>query len=76
VEEFEFCYGPAFFLTPEEVRQVAQGLVAEGWTGDTTAGDWYQENEDAEYENDEFDDLGRFFAAAAAEGKAVIGGVN
>ncbi|MFJ8112717.1 hypothetical protein [Streptomyces sp. NPDC096132] len=69
-EEYEFCYGPAFVLTPDEVRQVAEGLVAEGWVP-STAAKWDEETED-----DEFEDLGPFFAAAAAEGKAVIGGVN
>ncbi|MFI2433065.1 hypothetical protein [Streptomyces sp. NPDC018693] len=69
----EFCYGPAFVLTPGEVRQVAKGLVAEGWDADEAA-DRDEEDEDGEV--DEFEDLGAFFAAAAAEGRAVIGGVN
>lgn len=56
VEEYEFGYGPAFVLTPDEVRQVAKGLVGEGWA--------------------RFLGLGPFYAAAAAEGKGVIGGVN
>ncbi|WP_157968562.1 hypothetical protein [Streptomyces geranii] len=57
VEGYEFGYGPAFVLTPDEVRQVADGLRAEGWAG-------------------AFEDLDPFFAAAAAEGEAVIGGVD
>ncbi|WP_431971013.1 hypothetical protein [Nocardia sp. bgisy134] len=68
---YEFCYGPAFVLTPNEVRQVTEGLVAEGWVLGTTVADWDEENED-----DEFEDLCPYFAAAAAEGKAVIGGVS
>ncbi|MFK0160663.1 hypothetical protein ACIQVK_52585 [Streptomyces sp. NPDC090493] len=71
-KEYESGYGPAFVLTPDEVRQVAEGLMAEGWaTTGTTAADWTGESEDHGLE-----DLGPFFAAAAAEGKAVIGGVD
>ncbi|MFF4273633.1 hypothetical protein [Streptomyces sp. NPDC001536] len=72
VEGHEFGYGPGFVLTPDEVRQVAVGLVAEGWTRrGTTAADWDEEGEDHGLE-----DLGPFFTAAASEGKAVIGGVD
>ncbi|MFE5334181.1 hypothetical protein ACFRCG_48090 [Embleya sp. NPDC056575] len=71
VEEYEFCYGPAFVLAPDEVRRVAEGLVAEGWARDGGAARWGEEREEHELE-----DLGPFFAAAAAEGRAVIGGVD
>ncbi|GCD92686.1 hypothetical protein [Embleya hyalina] len=71
VEEYEFCYGPAFVLAPDEVRRVAEGLVAEGWVRGGRAARWEEEREDHELE-----DLGPFFAAAAAEGRAVIGGVD
>lgn len=71
VDEYEFVYGPAFVLTPDEARQVAQGLVAEGWARRAVPCDWDETSED-----DGFEDLAPFFAAAAAEGKAVLGGVN
>ncbi|MFF3373545.1 hypothetical protein ACFYXF_11420 [Streptomyces sp. NPDC002680] len=71
IEEHRFGYGPAFILTPDEVRQVAKGLVAEGWAVGATAADW-----DGESEDHGLQDLGPFFAAAAAEGKAVLGGVD
>ncbi|OPC77412.1 hypothetical protein B4N89_43685 [Embleya scabrispora] len=71
VDEYEFCYGPAFVLGPDEVRRVAEGLVAEGWSRDGRAARW-----DGEREDHELEDLGPFFAAAAAEGRAVIGGVD
>ncbi|WTW95096.1 YfbM family protein [Streptomycetaceae bacterium NBC_01309] len=32
IEGDDFGYGPAFVLTPDEVRQVAEGLVGEGWS--------------------------------------------
>jgi hypothetical protein len=31
IEEYEFTYGPAYFLEADEVRAVHDGLVAEGW---------------------------------------------
>ncbi|MHC5907525.1 hypothetical protein ACVNF4_27100 [Streptomyces sp. S6] len=31
VEEYDFGYGPAHFLTPDEVARVAEGLRAEHW---------------------------------------------
>ncbi|MGW2050334.1 hypothetical protein ACWCPF_34955 [Streptomyces sp. NPDC001858] len=46
-------------------------MVAEGWAIGATAADWVEESEDHGLE-----DLGPFFAAATAEGRAVIGGVN
>ncbi|MFF5965097.1 hypothetical protein ACFY64_15430 [Streptomyces collinus] len=41
VEESEFGYGPAFVLTSDEVRQVAEGLVAEGWARFLGLGPFY-----------------------------------
>ncbi|MEU1511435.1 DUF1877 family protein [Streptomyces sp. NPDC005811] len=55
VEEYDFGYGPAHFLTPDEVGEVARGLRAEHW---------------------DLDGLVPFFTKAAAEGKAVLGGVG
>ena len=57
---FEFCYGPGFGFSPAEVKALAEGLAAEEWDPE----DDYEEN------------VARFFAKAAAAGKAVIGGVN
>ncbi|MER5201440.1 DUF1877 family protein [Streptomyces sp. NPDC002755] len=71
IEEFEFGYGPAHFLTPDEVGQVAQGLAGENWTSRAAAAHWHTEAEEKD-----FDDLVPFFAKAAAEGKAVLGGVS
>lgn len=73
IEDYEFCYGPAFVLTPDEVKKVAKGLAAEGWGLGASAADWGDDRRD---DDDEFEDLGSFFAAAAAEGRAVIGGVS
>ena len=58
--EFEFNYGPVIYFTPEEVKQIAEGLPGEGWDPDED----YEEN------------VARFFRVAAAEGKAVLVGVN
>jgi hypothetical protein len=63
---YEFCYGPGFVLDPAAVVRVAEGLAAEGWGADGAIGEVLDEDED----------LGRFYAAAAREGKAVIGGVS
>lgn len=64
---YDFGYGPAHFLTPEEVKQIAEGLAAEGW--DTRAR-WDGDDSNS------FADLPPFFVAAAAEGKCVVGGVS
>ncbi|WP_432087535.1 hypothetical protein [Streptomyces sp. bgisy095] len=71
VEGFEFGYGPAHFLTPDEVGQVAEGLVGERWTDRTSAAHW-----NAGAGERDFDDLVPFFAKAAEEGRAVVGGVS
>ncbi|MEU1180354.1 hypothetical protein ABZ464_22370 [Streptomyces sp. NPDC005820] len=55
VEAYDFGYGPAHFLTPDEVAEVARGLRTEHW---------------------DLDDLLPFFTRAAAEGRAVLGGVS
>ncbi|MEV5905197.1 hypothetical protein [Streptomyces sp. NPDC052127] len=71
IERSEFGYGPAHFLTPHEVGQVAAGLAGEHWTHRASAAHW-----NAEAEERDFDDLVPFFAKAAAEGKAILGGVH
>ncbi|MFJ5136068.1 hypothetical protein [Streptomyces sp. NPDC088707] len=59
-----------FVLTPDEVCRVAEGLVAEGWTTRSAAA-WAAGGQDRGLE-----DLGPFFAAAAAEEKAVVGKIS
>ncbi|MVO90646.1 hypothetical protein GPA10_39330 [Streptomyces sp. p1417] len=68
IEAYESGYGPAFVLTPAEVRAVAEGLTAEGWAAGATAAHWKGDRAEGGIE-----DLGPFFAAAVAEAKAVIG---
>jgi hypothetical protein len=63
---YEFCYGIGFVLEPADVVRVAEGLASEGWGEGGPIGEILDEDED----------LGRFYAAAAREGKAVIGGVS
>ncbi|MBB4917512.1 hypothetical protein [Streptosporangium saharense] len=58
-----FGYGPPFALDPERVVRVARGLAGEGW-GFAAA------------RRDGFEGLGPFYAAAAREGRAVVGGVS
>ncbi|MFF5207810.1 hypothetical protein [Streptosporangium sp. NPDC000396] len=70
VDGYEFDYGPAFVLDPGQVAAVAQGLMGEGW-GFSTA---QRDTADGAYEG--FEDLGPFYAAAAREGKAIVGGVS
>ena len=41
VEGYEFGYGPAFVLAPDEVRQVAEGMVTEGWARFLELGPFY-----------------------------------
>lgn len=41
VEEYEVGYGPVFVLAPDEVREVAKGLVAEGWARFVELGPFY-----------------------------------
>jgi hypothetical protein len=53
--EEQYGYGPAFVLSPDEVREVSEGLEREGWAP--------------------FLELGPFYAAAAKEGRAVVGAV-
>ena len=60
VIDFEVTYGLVFYFTPSEVAQIAAGLAEEDWDPE----DDYEEN------------IARFFATAAGEGKAVIGGVS
>ncbi|MEV7008860.1 hypothetical protein [Streptosporangium sp. NPDC051022] len=70
VEEYELGYGPVFILDPGRVAEVARGLMGEGW-GFATA-----RRGAAEEAYEGFEDLGPFYAAAAREGKAVVGGVS
>ncbi|WP_157594548.1 hypothetical protein [Streptosporangium amethystogenes] len=70
VEGYEFGYGPAFVLDPGQVTAVAQGLMSEGWG----FGAVRRDTANGAYEG--FADLGPFYAAAAREGKAVVGGVS
>lgn len=58
--DFDFTYGPAFLFSPEEVVAIAEGLATEEWDPE----DVYDEN------------IARFFALAAKNGQAVVGGVN
>ena len=66
--DYEFCYGAAFVLDPVEVSAVAAGLAAEGWVEDD------EDTLGAAFDDDE--NLGRFYAAATREGKAVVGGIS
>lgn len=70
VEGYEFDYGPAFVLDPGQVTAIAQGLMGEGWG----FGAARRDAADGAYEG--FEDLGPFYAAAAREGKAIVGGVS
>lgn len=70
VEGYEFGYGPAFVLDPGQVTAVAQGLTGEGW------GFGAARRDAAEGAHEGFEDLGPFYAAAAREGKAIVGGVS
>ncbi|GII60351.1 hypothetical protein Skr01_04360 [Sphaerisporangium krabiense] len=70
IEEYEFGYGPAFVLDPAQVAAIAKGLMAEGWGFGATR----QSPGSGAYEG--FEDLGPFYAAAARDGKAVVGGVS
>lgn len=63
--DFEFCYGPAFYFTAEEVKKIAAGLAIE-------LGDMQEDSSPDDFE----DDVPAFFRFAAEEGKAVVGGVN
>lgn len=58
--DFEFTYGPAYVFSPKEVVAIAEGLAGEAWDPE----DDFEEN------------IARFFAFAAKEGQAVVGGVN
>ncbi|MBB4705258.1 hypothetical protein [Sphaerisporangium siamense] len=70
IEGYEFGYGPAFVLDPAQVAAVAKGLMGEGWGFDPAQRD----PEGDAYEG--FEGLGPFYAAAARDGKASVGGVS
>ncbi|MFI7231596.1 hypothetical protein ACIBO5_51090 [Nonomuraea angiospora] len=67
MQGYEFGYGPAFALDPAQVTAVAQGLAGEGWGSGAVRGDGVYEG---------FEALVPFYAAAAREGKSVVGGVT
>jgi hypothetical protein len=64
--DYEFCYGPGFTMTADEVKQVAAGLAAEPWAEDALGVD----------DDENLPGLLRFFAKAAEEGKGLVGGVS
>ncbi|MEV8635739.1 hypothetical protein AB0395_29195 [Streptosporangium sp. NPDC051023] len=74
VEGYESGYGPAFILDPGQVAVVAQGLMGEGWGFGAARPDAAGGTHEGGYEG--FEDLGPFYAAAAREGRAVVGGVS
>lgn len=73
LDGYEFCYGPAFVISQDQVEAVVAGLVAEGWDIDPS-----EDGEAAESERsyDEFEDLVPFLRIAARRGMAVVGGVG
>jgi hypothetical protein len=81
---YEFTYGPAFAFTSADVQPMADGLAEESWSLDeddarelSGTGEEEEEEEDGvEPEFDDFIDLVPFFAAAAREGKAIVGGIS
>jgi hypothetical protein len=81
---YEFTYGPAFAFTSADVQRMADGLAEESWSLDeddarelSGTGEEEEEEEDGvEPEFDDFIDLVPFFAAAAREGKAIVGGIS
>jgi hypothetical protein len=82
LDGYEFTYGPAFAIAPEDLPAVLESLVAEDWTyddldeleeGDTDAA---EADEDDELMYGDVEDLVPFFEAAAREGKAVVGGIG
>ncbi|WP_271222301.1 hypothetical protein [Streptosporangium carneum] len=74
VEGCEFGYGPVFVLDPGQVAVVAKGLMGEGWGFGVARRDAADGVHEGGYEG--FEDLGPFYAAAAREGRAVVGGVS
>lgn len=88
--DYDFCYGPAFVLTPAQVAEIALGLAEEEdavqAAGGADAADPDDEADpdqeiiaqaaaDLDDEDDD-EDLGVFYAAAAREGKGMVGGVS
>ncbi|MFI6983463.1 hypothetical protein ACIBSV_33285 [Embleya sp. NPDC050154] len=72
VEGVEFAGEPAYFLPPEQVGPVAEGLRDERWaTGAGASRPWNGITGD-----NTFEDLIVFLTAAATEGKAVISTVT
>jgi hypothetical protein len=90
LQGYEFTYGPAFALGTDDVLAVHRGLSDEGWDFDgddldddedelvpfdEDEGDPDDDSDDDNPEYEDFDELVPFFAAAAREGKAIVGGV-
>jgi len=78
---YDFTYGPAFAFAPTDVQRVAEGLAEESWSLDEEdarelSGNNSDEEDEDDPEFDDFIDLVPFFAAAAREGKAVVGGIS
>ncbi|WP_331772095.1 hypothetical protein OG948_52020 (plasmid) [Embleya sp. NBC_00888] len=72
VEGVEFAGEPSYFLPPEQVGPVAEGLRDERWaTGAGASRPWNGTTGD-----NAFEDLIVFLTAAATEGKAVISTVT
>ena len=64
--DYEFTYGSAYALSPDEVKQIAAGFAAEAWYAEIADDD----------DDENLPGLVRFFATAAKEGKGIIGGVS
>lgn len=63
---YEFTYGEAFVLTAAQVKEVAAGLAIEPLAVELAGVD----------DDRNIPGLIRFYAAAAAQGKAIVGGVS
>jgi hypothetical protein len=74
---YEFTYGPAFAFMPADVQRLADGLATESWSLDEDdARELSGTGSDDEEKFDDFVDLVPFFAAAASEGKVIVGGIS
>jgi hypothetical protein len=66
---FEMGYGPAWLLTPDEVADIATGLLAEPWVASL-------ERLESEHEDTTLTQLIAFFGAAASEHQGIVAGVS
>jgi len=64
VVDFEYGYGPGFLIRAEQAAQIAAGLAEEGW--------WRPGDEVVTVDHA----IAAFYAAAAEEGRTVIGGIG